>query len=138
MRPASRSWRSLALPSNAESEAAFLEQARQAFATEIPLDGSPLCRFAVARGEGHLSFVLIRCHHLICDGLSIPLIGRAAAAAYDMLGSRRRIVASCPVSSYLHFCSIDADYLESDRYQRDLDYWAKRFKDASAGSVAAA
>ncbi len=111
---------------SANAEAAFLDCATAIFETPIELDSGPLFRFVLARATDNLWFSLFRCHHLIADGLSISIVGRLVADAYDSLRSGEQSQLSS-TRSYLDFCAADAAYLKSDRYRRDLAYWEARF-----------
>jgi amino acid adenylation domain-containing protein/thioester reductase-like protein len=111
-----------------DPEAAFLAYAAAAFREPLALDGQPLARFTLVKAGDRMSFLLVRGHHLIMDGLSVALIMRRLVEAYDALaGSGSDELA--PRSSYLDFVAEDRAYRLSSRYQEDLDYWTQRLAD---------
>ncbi|MGH6979775.1 MAG: condensation domain-containing protein, partial [Stellaceae bacterium] len=100
---------------------------RQYLETEFPkpFDLSTrgrLFRISLVRLEAELWFCVLKFHHLVADGMSISLVFRQICDVYngDAGGAPRR-------PTYIDFARDDAAYLASDRYRRDLDYWAERF-----------
>lgn len=105
-----------------DGETAFLAMAESLFATPLPLDKSPLFSVTLARIEDDVWYSLLRCHHLIVDGLSIPILTRMIAQAYDALCDGRD-EALPDGSSYFDFADEDTQYRGSPRAVRDLEQW---------------
>ena len=81
----------------------------------------------VSTGVGGFACVL---HHLIGDAWSLSLIAEETLIAYDELiknGTAER----CKLSSYKNFIDSEAEYLCSDKYQKDKDFWESKFNESS-------
>lgn len=126
-----------------DPEADFIAFAEAAFVKPFPLDGRPLFSVTLARISDDVWFGLLRCHHLIVDGLSIPILVKAIADTYDALasGDSKAVPAG---TTYFDFAADDAAYRESSRAARDIDYWRDHlaklpprvFEPRSSGEVA--
>ncbi|MDO7929211.1 amino acid adenylation domain-containing protein [Pseudomonas sp. KFB-139] len=72
-----------------------------------------------------LYYWLTRYHHLMTDGISVMLMGRAVEQAYNGLLIGEDDPAQGP--SYLSFLEEDRGYLESSRFERDRAFWQEVF-----------
>ncbi|MBX8544289.1 amino acid adenylation domain-containing protein [Pseudomonas cichorii] len=72
-----------------------------------------------------LYYWLTRYHHLMTDGISVMLMGRAVEQAYNGLLIGEDDPAQGP--SYLSFLEEDRGYLESSRFERDRTFWQEVF-----------
>ncbi|MBX8474274.1 amino acid adenylation domain-containing protein [Pseudomonas cichorii] len=72
-----------------------------------------------------LYYWLTRYHHLMTDGISVMLMGRAVEQAYNglLIGEDD----PTPGPSYLSFLEEDRGYLESSRFERDRTFWQEVF-----------
>lgn len=111
-----------------DPHAAFQAYAARQFAEPLELDGRPLVNFTLVRAGAEVSYLLVRCHHLIMDGLSVSLLMRRVIEAYLALSG----IGSAEVaerSSYLDFVAEDAAYRASSAYEADLAHWRSRLND---------
>lgn len=113
------------LSNEPDGETAFLAMAESLFATPLPLGDNPLFSVTLAKIEEDVWYTLLRSHHLIVDGLSIPILTRMIAQAYDALAADDE--ACLPNgSAYFDFAEEDTQYRGSGRAQRDLAHWKER------------
>lgn len=108
-----------------DGEAAFLAMAESLFATPLPLGDNPLFSVTLAKIDEDIWYSLLRSHHLIVDGLSIPILTRMIAQAYDALADDNE-EALPSGSAYFDFADEDTQYRGSARAQRDLAHWKER------------
>ncbi|MBW8832537.1 MAG: AMP-binding protein [Burkholderiales bacterium] len=108
---------------------------RLAFARPFKLYDELLWESQLVRVNASRHYWLLKCHHLVCDGTGIPLIGHAIANAYN----RRLRGDTAPLESgpsYLEFLADDQAYLSSPRFQRDKQFWCERFAQLPAPMLA--
>lgn len=110
------------LSGESDPEATFFARAEKAFVTPFELDGGPLFHITLVRISDRLWYTLLRCHHLIIDGLSIPLFVSLLSQAYQTLGGEA--AGELGHSTYLDFVGEDAAYRTSPRAAKDLDFWS--------------
>lgn len=115
------------LSGEANPEEAFLALADRDFVTPMSLSEVPLLRISLVRIADDVWYSLLRCHHLIMDGLSVPLLLSRISQAYDALGTNQ--TSELPSSTYLDFVSEDAAYLSSGRAERDVEFWQRELAD---------
>ncbi|MDF2998275.1 MAG: dhbF [Xanthobacteraceae bacterium] len=108
-----------------DGETAFLAMAESLFATPLPLGEHPLFSVTLAKIDDDVWYSLLRCHHLIVDGLSIPILTRMVAQAYDALvaGDEEALPTG---SCYFDFADEDTQYRGSARALRDIEHWKQR------------
>ena len=78
-------------------------------------------------GVGGFACVL---HHLIGDAWSLSLIAEETMIAYAEL-LKSGTTNNCRVSSYKNFIDSEAEYLESEKYQKDKEFWESKFTESS-------
>jgi amino acid adenylation domain-containing protein/thioester reductase-like protein len=118
----------LDLSGEPDPDAAFHAYAAHQFSLPLELDGRPLVNFTLVTTSGDLSYLLIRCHHIVMDGLSISLLMRRVIEAYLALsgnGSTELAARSC----YLDVLAEDRAYRASPAYAADLAHWCERLKE---------
>ncbi len=93
----------------------------------IPLEllDAELYRFVIMRVGEAETWINFKMHHIISDGISMNL------AANDIMQHYSNIINgnSSPRkdSSYLDFIQVEHDYEQSERYQKDKEYWLAKF-----------
>ncbi|MCQ8242265.1 amino acid adenylation domain-containing protein [Rhizosaccharibacter radicis] len=91
------------------------------------LEAGPLFRCALIRiGESRF-FWSICVHHLIADGWAIDRVFSSLAEIYRAL--RDGIEPPGATPSYLEAVTADAEYLRSDRFEKDRAFWLGEYKD---------
>jgi hypothetical protein len=78
----------------------------------------PLFRFQLLTLSGHHHLVFADFHHIIADGSSISLFAQSVMECYLNMGQQPLV----PYSAYVHW---QHQYLNSNRYQKDKQYWVK-------------
>lgn len=87
---------------------------------------SPLFEFRIFRlPNGHGGFV-VNTHHIISDAATIAIIGSSIARIYANLKNNIEIDTNIP--SYLDYIASEKEYLLSDKFKKDEQYWNDRFE----------
>lgn len=76
--------------------------------------------------NGHGAFTL-NIHHIISDSWTLGLISREIIEEYNRLQENNAIIEDSPTYSYLEYIESEKEYLESNRYQKDKEYWENKF-----------
>ncbi len=105
-----------------------------AYTKPFSLYGELLWRSHFARISDTQSLWHISAHHLMSDGTSFSLLGRLIISAYEQLTSGT-IPLSQISNGYLDFIHRDNDYLQSERYIKDRDFWFSRFAHTPASTL---
>lgn len=95
--------------------------------TPFKLFDSDLYYFAVIKVSDNDAGVYIRCHHLISDAWSISLLGNQVMSYYSLLKKGIRIPEGNN-PSYLDYIISEQNYMQSERFKKDSDYWNKAFE----------
>ncbi|HET7865194.1 MAG TPA: amino acid adenylation domain-containing protein, partial [Burkholderiaceae bacterium] len=114
---------------HADGDAQALQHLRQAFLRPFRLHGSLLWEMEWIQATPTRGYTLFRFHHLVVDGASVSLAGRALIDAYNRLvrGLPEPVE---PVPAYVDHLADDRSYLASPRWQQDRDFWLDRFQQA--------
>ncbi|MCP3738295.1 amino acid adenylation domain-containing protein [Rossellomorea sp. BNER] len=72
------------------------------------------------------AFLLIKCHHMILDGISVNLIGQKIEEIYEQFkrGYSIDIINPFGLTRYIES---ETEYIESMRFQKDKRYWHQEF-----------
>ncbi|MDR6224078.1 non-ribosomal peptide synthetase [Desmospora profundinema] len=73
------------------------------------------------------TFLLIKCHHMIMDGISVNLLGQKMKAIYERL---KRGLPIDPPAPYglAHYIESEAAYRKSKRFLKDQQFWHEEFE----------
>lgn len=89
--------------------------------TKMALYDSPLCKIYVIRSPEGKSGLFICVSHIIMDSWAISTFYRDIFNIYDALANKEAMPK--PLSSYETALQKEIDYLSSDRYKRDYEFW---------------
>ncbi|MDO9206777.1 MAG: condensation domain-containing protein, partial [Sulfuricurvum sp.] len=81
-----------------------------------------LLQFALIKESASRYYLLTKYHHIIADGWTTKIVIARLAELYNAL-LQNRPIANAPQQSYLDYVKQEQDYLASDAYQRDANYW---------------
>ncbi|GIF16350.1 non-ribosomal peptide synthetase [Actinoplanes teichomyceticus] len=109
----------------ADPHGAAWEHVRADLATPVELDKGPLFAHTLITLAPDRYLWLLRAHHILLDGYSYKLLGRRLAAVYNALveGREPEPARFAPVG---RLQAEEADYLASERCDRDRKYWQGR------------
>ncbi|MDC9591383.1 condensation domain-containing protein, partial [Xenorhabdus sp. XENO-10] len=110
---------------HADSEEQAKQYIRAAFMRPFDLY-SELWRFEILRVNDNRWYWQFCCHHLIGDAITLGLIPEDIANIYSCLSRGEEFTETAP--SYLDFINEDHDYLNSQRYIQDRQFWLERYK----------
>ena len=74
------------------------------------------------------SIFLCTFHHIIADSWSLGLFAQAIMYEYKFLINKETI-AEENINSYIAFIESEKNYLQSNKYEKDKNYWVETFKD---------
>ena len=111
---------------HADGEQRAWDHIRAAFSEPFALYGSVLWTMQWVQASPTRGLCLVRCHHLVADGMSVALILHAIIDVYNRL-VRGEPMDSEPAPSYLDFIADDLAYQRSARHARDQAFWFERF-----------
>lgn len=111
-----------------DPQAAYGQWVREEAATPFVLYDSPLFYIALFKIDEHDSGFLLKAHHIICDGWSMDVLTKHILSEY-----RSRLEGSPPEqaelkSSYLNYLSLEQQYLTSQRFDANRQFWKNKFK----------
>lgn len=96
--------------------------------------GDYLCAFAVFSIENGPCGFYEKAHHLVADGLSAIVVARETLETYNRM-SNGDFSEISKEHDYLAFLASEHEYLHSDRYARDKEYWSQRFESCPCAEI---
>ncbi|OLT24607.1 hypothetical protein BJF83_06375 [Nocardiopsis sp. CNR-923] len=109
-----------------DREAQALRRARHAMAVPFDLARAPLIRPSLLRLAPDDHILLMPIHHLVVDGLSLPVINRTLLAAYEEAVEGRPPSQDPPRSDYRAHIADQFGERATARVERHHAYWEKR------------
>ncbi|MGE5613661.1 MAG: amino acid adenylation domain-containing protein [Bacillota bacterium] len=95
--------------------------------TPLRLFDSDLYYFAIIKVSDNDVGFYVKCHHLISDAWSISLLGNQIMTYYSLL-KRGAPVPEGNNPSYIDYIASEQDYMQSERFKKDGEYWNKEFE----------
>ncbi|SHJ87072.1 non-ribosomal peptide synthase domain TIGR01720/amino acid adenylation domain-containing protein [Clostridium cavendishii DSM 21758] len=96
------------------------------FEKNFNLDDSKLYYFAIYKISDNEFGVLLKIHHIICDGWGITLIQSQICKIYTSIVNNREFdTEEC--SSYIDFIEEEKEYLSSERFIKNKNFWKEKF-----------
>ena len=92
------------------------------------------CAFAVYSIAGERFGFFEKAHHLAADGISAIIVARETISFYHTLDTPDFKELEKPVS-YIDFIKDEKEYIESEKYIKDKEYWKETFKDYEARAI---
>ncbi|WP_260963124.1 amino acid adenylation domain-containing protein [Pseudomonas citri] len=94
--------------------------------TPFSFDSGLLLRAALLKVKEERYYFYVNCHHLIIDGWSFAMIGRAISQAYTALPDPTQTATPAPTyQAYVEQQAIDKD---SPSFQRQRQYWLDKYR----------
>ena len=100
------------------------------FHKQFELIENKLYHFALYKINDNKYGVLLIVHHIIADGWSINLIEKQVCENYKQLVDCKELDVE-EKSSYLDYIEHESNYLNSERFIKNKNYWNKRFESPS-------
>lgn len=82
-----------------------------------------LIQFALIKAKQNLYYLSTKYHHIISDGWSVTLAGNCFLAEYYSALLENRPSKNPTSQHYASYVQQEQEYLNSEVYQRDADYW---------------
>lgn len=100
------------------------------FSTAFELEDSDLYYLGLFRISDKESGILLRIHHIICDGWGTSIIQRGILETYCRL-IKNEVVNTTSAPSYIDFIEKEDKYINSFRFLKDKQYWSEKFSNIS-------
>jgi len=99
-------------------------------AKPIDMIGGPLFSYLLLdRGNG-LGEVFVKVHHIIGDAWTISKMGTAFSEIYEKILNGEEYTETFP--SYIDFIEAEQEYLASDKYTKDNEFWKEYLEGAAS------
>jgi amino acid adenylation domain-containing protein/non-ribosomal peptide synthase protein (TIGR01720 family) len=93
-----------------------------------------MCSFAVFSIGGNRFGFFEKAHHMVADGLSAVAVAREIIELYPKLEAAD-LEEPSKEHSYIDFINDEQDYIKSEKYNKDKNYWLERLGDFSGEDV---
>lgn len=101
--------------------------------TPFDLHRAPLIRFRLLRlGDEHHVLILV-VHHIVADGVSVEVLWREFAVAYQARRDGAEVVFPHPAARFTDLAVRERERIGTGEHQRTLDYWRERLRGAPTG-----
>ncbi|MCP5052578.1 MAG: AMP-binding protein, partial [bacterium] len=110
------------------SEKELFDQIERKHRQRFEITDKSLCSFYVFSINNERFGFLEKAHHLVADGISATIVAREVIETYQRLEGKD-IEEITKEHSYMDFVKAEAEYVDSEKYNRSKDYWMNRFED---------
>ena len=97
----------------------------------IQLDAEELFYFAMFKVNRNLNGYFFKFHHIISDGWSYNIMTEQICDVYSRLSKGQAVNQDVEVS-YLEYIDIEQKYLESQRFNRNKEFWNQNINEHNA------
>lgn len=109
-----------------DSKEIFDKWCKTKLCTSFKIENEPLYEIIIyKRNSEHYGF-LTRLHHIIADGWSVQLLSNGISSLYEQLYNGT-YVEDKEIPKYLDSILAEQEYLKSEKYQKNKNYWNKVF-----------
>ena len=91
------------------------------------LENSELYKFYIFKFEDGEGGFMLNIHHLIADAWTLAFICNEIIKTYSDLKQNKEIETKA-IYSYIDYIKAEQEYLESEKYKKDKEYWEEQFK----------
>ena len=95
--------------------------------TKFQLENSKLFKFYIFKFVDGKGAFMLNIHHLISDAWTLALICNDIIKTYSELIQNREVETKA-IYSYIDYIKSEQQYRESEKYNKDKQYWIERFK----------
>jgi amino acid adenylation domain-containing protein len=110
------------VPPGDDPRAAMEAWWQEGLARPFPLDGTPPWRFVVLRAHEQLHGLAMQFHHVVMDGWGTSQVMTRWAEIYNLLETGAAVTPPGS-ASYVQFIEESNQYLASEAFARDAQYW---------------
>jgi len=100
----------------------------------IDIEKGPLMKVGVFRTP-EMNYILLIIHHLVVDGVSWRIISEDLESGYKQAKQNKIIVLPEKTTSFKKWSSVIAEYRNSYKLKREIDYWNKINMEIEKGKV---
>ena len=95
--------------------------------TKFQLENSKLFKFYIFKFTDGKGAFMLNIHHLISDAWTLALICNDIIKTYSELIQNKEVETKA-IYSYIDYIKSEQQYQESEKYNKDKQYWLERFK----------
>lgn len=95
--------------------------------TPFRLENSELYKFYIFKFQNGEGGFMLNIHHLIADAWTLAFICNEIIKTYSDLKQNKEVETKA-IYSYIDYIKAEQEYLESEKYQKDKEYWEEQFK----------
>ena len=95
--------------------------------TKFTLENSKLFKFYIFKFIDGKGAFMLNIHHLISDAWTLALICNDIIKTYSELIQNKEVETKA-IYSYIDYIKSEQQYQESEKYNKDKQYWLERFK----------
>lgn len=105
----------------------FEKWSNHTFKIPFKLEDCDLYHFSLFKISNKEGGLLLRIHHIICDGWSTSIIQKGIIETYCKL-IKNEVVNTTPAPSYIDFIEKEDKYISSSRFLKDKEYWNEKLR----------
>ncbi len=110
-----------------DSEECFYEWMKQEIKKQFNIKNDFLFKIYLFKLAENDNGYLVKCHHIIADGWSIEMMSEIVGIYERLLKCEKEGVV--PASSYLDYIKKEQNYINSNKFYKNKEYWNEIFKD---------
>ena len=103
------------------------EERNRIIKTKFQLENSKLFKFYIFKFIDGKGAFMLNIHHLISDAWTLALICNDIIKTYSELIQNKEVETKA-IYSYIDYIKSEQQYQESEKYNKDKQYWIERFK----------
>jgi amino acid adenylation domain-containing protein/non-ribosomal peptide synthase protein (TIGR01720 family) len=112
----------------AESEEELYKKIEKIHRERFDITAKFHCSFVVFSINKKICGFFEKAHHMVADGISAIIVARETIETYQKLANKEFKEISKEIS-YLDFIEAEKQFIGSEKYNKDKEYWLQRFDD---------
>ena len=112
---------------NISNQEQLKEETNKIVRKSFELENSKLYKFYIYKFQNGEGGFMLNIHHLIADAWTLAFICNEIIKTYSNLKQNKEIERKA-IYSYIDYIKAEQEYLESEKYQKDKEYWNAKFE----------
>ena len=112
---------------NISNQEQLKEETNKIVRKSFELENSKLYKFYIYKFQNGEGGFMLNIHHLIADAWTLAFICNEIIKTYSDLKQNKEIERKA-IYSYIDYIKAEQEYLESEKYQKDKEYWNAKFE----------
>jgi amino acid adenylation domain-containing protein/non-ribosomal peptide synthase protein (TIGR01720 family) len=110
-----------------ENDVQLMQRLQELHQERFDVTRKTLCAFAVFSVNNERFGLFEKAHHMVADGISATIVAREVIDIYRQM-TNGELTGFEKEYSYLDFVTDETEYIGSDKYMRNREYWLNRFE----------